>query len=221
MDELNAMREMQQEAYEKSLETDRLAYEIEERKKRQLTELIKISVIAIGCILLIIFIFNLIVHPLDRMKLKMATYNNYSVKISIPQAGVSQTIEVDGNIIYTNGTYYEVVGNDVYVFKKNNFGNWKKEIVYENVDPLSETWLTSLLDKENYTRNVFTGRLDYKGVYCFDEIEVHNLRTKVMLGVLSATGNISQGFGNYYLKIEIDNFGLVKLTPPEVFKKIK
>lgn len=219
MDELNAMREMQQEAYEKSLETDRLAYEIEERKKRQLSELIKISVIAICCILLIVFIYNLIVHPLDRIKLKMATYNNYSVTISIPGAGVKQTIEVDGNIIYTNGTYYEVVGNDVYVFKKNIFGNWKKEIVSEDVDPSSETWLTSLLDKENYTHNVFTGRLDYKGDFCFDEIEVHNLRTKVMFGMLSATGSISKGFGHYNLKIEIDNFGLIKLTPPEVFKK--
>lgn len=219
MDELNAMREMQQEAYEKSLETDRLAYEIEERKKRQWSELIKISVIAICCILLIVFVYNLIVHPLDRIKLKMATYNNYSVTISIPGAGVKQTIEVDGNIIYTNGTYYEVVGNDFYVFKKNIFGNWKKEIVSEDVDPSNETWLTSLLGKENYTRNVFTGRLDYKGVYCFDEIEVHNLRTKVRLGMLSATGSISQGFGHYNLKIEIDNFGLIKLTPPEVFKK--
>ena len=217
MDELEIMKNMQKA---NGANFDPFAApedEITQRKRRQLAEIKKIGIIALCCFAVIVTIFNILVNPLDRIKYKMSLFNNYIVTVSITGSDFWQTIAVDGNIIYTDDTYYETVDGQVYIYQKNTSGKWEKKKT-SLTGTSNSTWLIALLEKENYTRNYLTGRMDYNRNFYVNGVKAKNFYAKVRFGNLRASGVVVREFdyGNYRLNISIGGFGLVWLTLPEV-----
>ena len=143
-DALDLIREEKSEAKETSI--PKRVYD----KKADM--LISVKAAAAGFVLLLL-IYAFVINPMDKLLLKMAITNNYSITIST-NGKESKTL-VDGNVVYTGGRYYEIVGDERYIYVKNGLGKWvkKKDALYTgdgNSDPGN---LGELLDKKNYKRS--------------------------------------------------------------------
>ena len=113
MNELESMLEIQNEI-PLSKEEEALI-----EKKRLKNRKIKNTVlILLCCFLPFWFILNFLIHPLDIIKLRMMLGQNFEISISSPETGRSYDILVDGNVIFMDNKYYEIVGDDVYVYSK-------------------------------------------------------------------------------------------------------
>lgn len=170
----------------------------------------------IGLILMIL-LYNLLVHPIDRMLIKMAVMQNYT--ISVKTGGRSpELVQVDGNVTYADGKYYEIVGDERYVYEEYN-GRWTKQLdtSYTGEDAEDVVGLGDLLKKENYKRSFFPW-IPMK--YIGPDTGINDVKLRVSGGKCHITGYTS-GYNGYlvqiyYVYIDIEDFGTTRVTLPEV-----
>ena len=205
-DALDLIREEKSEANETSI--PKRVYD----KKADM--LISVKAAAAGFVLLLL-IYAFVVNPMDKLLLKMAITNNYSITIST-NGKESKTL-VDGNVVFTGGRYYEIVGDERYIYVKNGLGKWvkKKDTLYTgdgNSDPGN---LGELLDKKNYKRSIlFWKPLEYKKDT--NAMELENITMRYFSGRGEIVGEYKTDFWIYPVTIEIKDFGMVEITLPEV-----
>jgi hypothetical protein len=170
---------------------------------------------AVAGFILLLLIYTFVINPMDKLLLKMAITDNYSITIST-NGKESKTL-VDGNVIYTGGRYYEIVGDERYIYVKNGLGKWvkKKDALYTgdgNSDPGN---LGELLDKKNYKRSIlFWKPLEYKKDT--NAMELENITMRYFSGRGEIVGEYKTDFWIYPVTIEIKDFGMVEINLPEV-----
>lgn len=172
---------------------------------------------AILGLVLIILLYNLLVHPIDRLLIKMAVLDNYTISVKV--GGFSpEIIQVDGNVMYADGKYYEIVGNERYVYEEYN-GRWTKQLdtSYTGEDAEDVVGFGELLKKENYKRTFFPwGSMKYTG----PATDIFDVRMRISGGKCHITGKTGGYNGylyqTYYVYIDIEDFGTTKVTLPEV-----
>lgn len=171
---------------------------------------------AILGLVLIILLYNLLVHPIDRLLIKMAVLDNYT--ISVKAGGFSpEIIQVDGNVMYADGKYYEIVGDERYVYEEYN-GRWTKQLdtSYTGEDAEDVVGLGELLNKENYKRTFFPwGSMKYTG----PDTGIQDVKMRISGGKCHITGYVVENYYNmrvYYVYIDIEDFGTTKVTLPEI-----
>ena len=216
MDELEAMKILRNEAAKSEEETI-----ADDRKQRQLEELKSfIGAILLG-LLIITLLYSVIVHPIDKILIKMALIDNYVITTTV--AGKTERVYVDGNIIRVNDTYYEVAKDAVYVYRKNAAGEWTKKLDSLSNSDADTSWVKDALNKKNYKRNLLPWKpMKYTGSE--DILGLDNVTTRVILGKCAIEGEIEgRGiFGErqiYLATIQIHKFGLVHLKLPKVNTK--
>lgn len=216
MDELEAMKILRNEIPKSEEETV-----ANDRNRRQLEELKTIIGVALLGLFIIILLYSIIVHPIDKILIKMALVDNYVITTTV--AGSTQTVYVDGNVIRVNDTYYEVAKDAVYVYRKNAAGEWTKKLESLSNSDADTSWVKDVLDKKNYKRNILPWKpMEYTGSE--DILGLDNVRTRVILGKCAIEGKIEgRGiFGErqiYLATIQIHKFGLVHLKLPKVNTK--
>ncbi len=171
---------------------------------------------AILGLVLIILLYNLLVHPIDRLLIKMAVLDNYT--ISVKAGGFSsEIIQVDGNVMYADGKYYEIVGDERYVYEEYN-GRWTKQLdtSYTGEDAEDVVGFGELLNKENYKRTFFPwGSMKYTG----PDTGIQDVKMRISGVKCHITGYVVENYYNmrvYYVYIDIEDFGTTKVTLPEV-----
>ena len=175
------------------------------KKTPQWVKLISIILITAIGISLAYLVF---VHPINKLKISVLLCDNYTIKMIIPGGITSETtsIYVDGNIIKYNDQYYEIDGDDVYTYRKNSNGEWKRE---KSDDFVSSKYAEELLKRRNYRR--VKGRLFAWEIK--DEVDLGDIWSA---GIESYDGKMSIVI--YYALekayIQFTNFGKTKLTPP-------
>jgi hypothetical protein len=216
MDELEAMKILRNEMPKSEEETV-----ADDRKLRQIEELISfIGAILFG-LFIIILLYSIIVHPIDKILIKMALIDNYVITTTV--AGNTQKVYVDGNIIRVNDTYYEVAKDAVYVYRKNAAGEWTKKVDSLSNSDADTSWVKDVLDKKNYKRNILPWKpMEYTGSE--DILGMDNVTTQVILGKCAIEGEIERRgvFGGrqiFFVTIQIHKFGLVHLKLPKVNTK--
>lgn len=216
MDELEAMKILRNEMPKSEEETV-----ANDRKLRQIEELISfIGAILFG-LFIIILLYSIIVHPIDKILIKMALIDNYVITTTV--AGNTQKVYVDGNIIRVNDTYYEVAKDAVYVYRKNAAGEWTKKVDSLSNSDADTSWVKDVLDKKNYKRNLLPWKpMEYTGSE--DILGMDNVTTQVILGKCAIEGEIERRgvFGGrqiFFVTIQIHKFGLVHLKLPKVNTK--
>lgn len=208
-DALNVIREEKSEANETSM--PKRVYD----KKADI--LISVKAAVAGFVLLLL-IYTFVINPMDKLLLKMAITDNYSITVST-NGRESKTL-VDGNVVYTDGRYYEIVGEERYIYTKNALGKWtkKKDKLYMgngNRDPGN---LGELLDKENYKRSIlFWKPLEYKKET--NAMGFENITMRYFSGRGVIVGEYPSGYFVLPITIEIRDFGTIDLTLPEVSEK--
>ena len=170
---------------------------------------------ALGLILMIL-LYNLLVHPIDRLLIKMAVLDNYT--ISVKAGGFSpEIIQVDGNVMYADGKYYEIVGDERYIYEEYN-GRWTKQLDYSYTgdEDADVGGLGELLKKENYKRSFFPWvPLKYIG----PDTGIQDVKMRISGGKCHITGYVVENYYNmrvYYVYIDIEDFGTTKVTLPEI-----
>lgn len=168
---------------------------------------------ALGLIL-IILLYNLLVHPIDRLLIKMAVLDNYTISVKVGGSS-PDIVKVDGNVTYSGGKYYEMVGDKRYVYRQLN-GEWTKQLDYSYTgdEDADVGGLGELLNKENYKRTFFPwGSMKYTG----PDTDIFDVRMRISGGKCHITGKTG-GYNGYiyYVYIDIEDFGTTKVTLPEI-----
>lgn len=220
MDESEALKILRQERVTDDGQTSGEKKCTKEEMNKSEREL-SISAALLGLFILV-FLYNVLVHPIDKINLKMALTDSYAITTVVQ--GRTTTVLVDDNVIYANDKYYETVDNKIYVYEKNLYGNWEKRSVNSYGLDAETSWITELLDRENYKRNIlFWKPMEYTGSTRI--LGMENVRTRVLFGKCTISGTV-EGKGifgttvEYYTTIEIDRFGLVKLKTPEIYTNL-
>ncbi len=217
MDESEALKILRQEPTTDAEQTDGEKKHTKEEMNKSEKEL-SISAALIGLFILV-FIYNVLVHPIDKINIKMALTNSYAITTVVQ--GRTTTVLVDGNVVYANEKYYETVDDKIYVYEKNLYGNWEKRRINSYGLDAETSWVAELLDKENYKRNIlFWKPMEYTGNTQI--LGMENVRTRVLFGKCTISGTVEGNgmFGTtvqYYTTIQIDQFGLVNLSLPEIY----
>lgn len=169
---------------------------------------------AIIGLVLMILLYNLLVHPIDRMLIKMAVMQNYTVSVKVGGAS-PQLVQVDGNVMYADGKYYETVGDKRYIYYQAN-GRWLKKLdtSYTGESNDDVAGLGNLLKKENYKRALLPwASMKYIG----PSTGMYDVEMKVSGGNCYITGMVSKnGIQFSFVYIDIKKFGTTKVTLPEI-----
>lgn len=170
---------------------------------------------ALGLILMIL-LYNLLVHPIDRLLIKMAVLDNYTISVKVGSSS-PDIVKVDGNVTYSDGKYYEMVGDKRYVYQQLN-GRWTKQLDYSYTgdEDADVGGLGELLKKENYKRSFFPWvPLKYIG----PDTGIQDVRMRISGGKCHITGYVFDYHYYtrvYYVYIDIEDFGTTKVTLPEI-----
>ena len=219
MDEIEALEILKKELPSK-LETE------EERQNKAFWSKVRIIVISIICgLLLLLVIFYLAIHPIDRLKLYFALNDNFAISTTVSSSTtfssenkilLYEKTQIDGNIMYDGNKYYEIDGERIYEY--NRYGDmWSKSPYYQNVDDTDISIFEDLLNKDNYERSFLPwAAMKYKKPF-MDNLEDVNMRMYINRFVI--TGIIKENNGLYtqyfYVTIEIKEFGLIDLELPK------
>lgn len=215
MDELEALRILRGE---KSPETE-MAEEISEKKKRgPLPAGVLLIFIILGFLLQFVVAFYANTHPLDRILLKMALTENYTVTMTVGTKSVA--MQVDGNVMYYNDRYYETVGEDIYEYYVYANGKWARRKLSSNstTGGVDSSLIETILDKENYQMKLFNIG-EFKLQENLHPNDIHHITTAVYFGQLYCSGRAYVQY-NYVqqqeiiVEIKIGDFGKNKLELP-------
>ena len=88
-------------------------------------------------LLLSLTVFYIFLHPIDKIRVKFFLTRSCTIQVRGEGAYKDYDILIDGKIVKINSEYYEVDGDDIYVYRKGNKGEWQRNL-YSNVDNLAE-----------------------------------------------------------------------------------
>jgi hypothetical protein len=162
-------------------------------------------------------IFEIFIHPINKLKLRLFLGGSCEIIATAYtplQSVVLGSLKVDGNIIYKNGTYYEVDGKTVYQYEMGR-NEWVKTEMEGQLlifgDPDDKViHLEDFLDRRNYEwakEKFFTYRLkddadvNWKGEVEFRRLPGGQYELKLSVGGVPVT-------------IVFKNIGKVKLDRP-------
>ena len=130
------------------------------KKKIIISVVSAVAALVLGLVLVCAFM-----HPLDKLKLRMATADSYQIDIviyDVPLIGTQTMIaKVDGDVKYTNGilfgaeAYTETVKGTDYKYSKNASGAWERAVAEESSssDELIDfDTLLRMFDPDNYDK---------------------------------------------------------------------
>jgi hypothetical protein len=195
------------------------------KKAKSLPSAVLVLLIILGFFGTFVVTFLASTHPLDRILLKMAVMENYTVTVTTHTSTMKMI--VDGNVIYDGSNYYESVGDDVYRYYVDSFGVWRKVKLESNTltGGVDSNMLMTLLNKDNYQFKLIPiGK--YKMHSGLNPGGLENVTATVIFGQFNATGHIrsSDWWGGqvlYSVNIRIGGFGSSKLELPTVGEKVK
>ncbi len=192
------------EAYEKSEET-------KENKKTPLW--VKIIAIILLIALGLSLEYFLLLHPINKLKLRFLLYDNFTIEIIVPNVGLypkKATIYVDGNIMLFNDTYYEIDDGEIYTYHKDFNGNWQKQKSEDFSASDNKEIMYKLFNRRNYKRSK-------------DDLYSWVTKDNVDLGEIGRAG-IERYEGNIAIVLYVGiatkiymcftDFGKTHLTPP-------
>lgn len=203
---------------------------IDQQKRYKRNKSIRIAIVCIVSIIVISSIlYTFLLHPIDRLKIKLFFNDSYVITLNSTYDGVVSQIQVDGNVIFYNGNYYEITDYCVYIYTKSENGNWKKNLYISNLNNNDKNKLLgeALLDKNNYDRELIPCKpMKYNGTdvnkfgLLHSSIKIENVRLKYFSGKCTISMMLINEDAIYnshhYATIEIGHFGWVHLKLPQV-----
>ena len=88
-------------------------------------------------LLLSLTVFYIFLHPIDKIRVKFFLTRNCTIQVRGEGAYKDHDILIDGKFIKIGSEYYEIDGDDIYVYRKGNKGEWQRNL-YSNVDAFAE-----------------------------------------------------------------------------------
>ena len=173
------------------------------------------------CIFLILYlIYNIVVHPIDKFKAKLFVFDSYVITTRVQGSDVFSKVQVDGNIIFAGGVYYELTDYGIYSYKKSENGQWRRYKASGLGIYTDTSWVKAILDKSNYDRELlFWKPLEYKGTDSI--LDLSNVRVQVLFDKCIISGLMEIDFGivssDRYVTIEIGEFGWGNLRLPKEY----
>ena len=173
---------------------------------------------AIGGLLLLLLIIYLAIHPIDRLCLQFALFDNYQIQMSAdgPGVGGGGTVKVDGNIMFSDGKYYEIGEKISYEYRERD-GQWYRYRYYPSSK--YEDDFEFILNSSNIERHFLP--FVHMDINKKDAFGLTDTKIQVLLDKCKITGK--DQVWDYWngkvidadVTIVIHSFGLIKLELPE------
>jgi len=166
-------------------------------------------------------------HPIDDFEKKIEKAENYQIAmtISVSDFTVSQITKVDGNIAYTSAnetlgtpeTYVEEIDDEIYEYKKDSSGKWRKSKQVDNEDDWTDE-LLDLLDSKNYEKikgekNKYRQK-DSVVFESFDEVRITVEKDAMIIKCEVVSEGVTMD-----LKLVFSKIGQINLELPEIGSK--
>lgn len=183
---------------------------------RKIPKSMKIVLCVIVLLLVLVILYNVLVHPLDRFHLRMDVYKNVKITMVIEGGFLRmQTVEiiVDENCaeIKKHDTYLVYEEGQTYIYKRENNREWEGTPIDKS--DLEINFEESLFDSSNYERiegELFRWQLK-------DGVDVGDLQEVTLeesFGRLMIKGTFYINQQPYRLTMSFSGFGLNKVTLP-------
>ena len=210
MDELEAMRILKKEVG-LSEDNDRHA------KKLYIPREVRIFIIAaVSGFLLLTALYYVIVHPVDRLAIKLMLNDNSRITTTVVGSGTRSTnhILVDGNLMQDNKIYYEIGETQSYKYTQGNDGRWYRQIYRPKDD--GSFIVAQLFNKDNYVQELWPwAAMKYKGNF----MDLDDVRISVTASGCTITGKtkVSNGFfsDTVYVTVKLHQFGWINIDLPK------
>ena len=193
----------------------------------------KIVPICALAIFLILSICYIAIHPLDKIKLRYALADNFTMKISVRPASplehsfLSSDTEVivDGDLMQVNRTYaldestyyYKLESDGIHQYYTNEHGNWRHELIHPDTSRILDIIIgAELLDRDNYKRvegKLFVWELKENADIYIDRYIVSNIRITRAEGYISIVGETSLNGGECDITVSFKKFGSSDVKP--------
>ena len=104
-------------------------------------------------LLLSLTVFYIFLHPIDKIKVKFFLTRSCTIQVRGEGAYKDHDILIDGKFIKIGSAYYEIDGDDIYVYRKGNKGEWEKTL-YSGFDDFAKkgSFGDSLFKVSSYKR---------------------------------------------------------------------
>ena len=193
----------------------------------------KIVPICALAIFLILSICYIAIHPLDKIKLRYALADNFTMKISVRPASPSEhsflssdtEVMVDGDLMQVNRTYaldentyyYKLESDGIYQYYTNEHGNWRHELIHPDTSRILDIIIgAELLDRDNYKRvegKLFTWELKENADKPIDRYIVSGIMVKRVRGYISIVGEARLNGGECDITVSFKKFGSSDVKP--------
>ena len=193
----------------------------------------KIVPICALAILLILSICYIAIHPLDKIKMRYALADNFTMKISVRPASplehsfLSSDTEVivDGDLMQVKRTYaldentyyYKLESDGIYQYYTNEHGNWRHELIHPDTSRILDIIIgAELLDSDNYKRvegKLFTWELKENADKPIDRYIVSGIMVKRVRGYISIVGEARLNGGECDITVSFEKFGSSDVKP--------
>ena len=189
--------------------------------------------ICILAVLLALLICYIAIHPLNKIKLRYALADNFTMKISVRPASplehsfLSSDTEVivDGDLMQVNRTYaldestyyYKLESDGIYQYYTNEHGNWRHELIHSDTSRILDIIIgAELLDRDNYKRvegKLFTWELKENTDKPIDRYIVSGIMVKRVRGYISIVGEARLNGGECDITVSFEKFGSSDVKP--------
>ena len=190
------------------------------KKQLFLSSLRKKAPIYILSILIILTVVYILLHPLDKLKLRYFLSRNCTIEVvskttphnsnsTYPYESNSKVL-IDGDWIEANGKYYNLVDGKVYRYYKDMYGKWQKES-YE----IDTSMSSKLLDKKNYVRdkkNPFVWKLKEEAYE--ETFTLSNIRIERFAGCIAIIGETDGNGYDSEIILYFRAFGITDIELP-------
>ena len=216
MNELDALRLIRGEPEKNPVEE----MQIVEAKRKPLSTPVLLTIIIVGYLLSFVLIYFATFNLFERMVIKMAVLNNYTV--TVIANGVTTKTVVDGRFSYSNGVYYETVDGTTYRYYVDENGRWQKKRYVGGSS--GNILISTLLNKENYKFKLIPiGRYTLRDGLKPDGME--NVVAWFTFGRFNVSGQIIKHNSNVTYNINvhilIHKFGKSNLDKPVVGERAR
>ena len=203
------------------------------KTQRSLALLRKVVPICALAILLVLSVCYIAMHPLNKIKLRYAISDNFTMKVSVRHASTIQAYYgsdtekiVDGDLMqvnYSNHTsdrttrYYKYENDGIYEYYTNEHGYWRQQLVEADASRILDYVIDEeLLDPDNYKRvkgKLFEWELKEEVYKDLDGYTLSNIRLKRSGGYISIVGEEKLNAGEYVVTISFKKFGGSRVKP--------
>ncbi|MBR3876176.1 MAG: hypothetical protein IKJ25_05325 [Clostridia bacterium] len=173
---------------------------------------------AIYGFLLLLLILYFAIHPIDRLFLQFALFDNYEIGLvaTSQTSTTGGTVKVDGNIMFLDGKYYEIGEEKSYEYREYD-GQWYRYRYYPN-DRYTED-VEYILNSSNIERHFLP--FIHMDINKKEAFGLTDPKIQVLLSGCEITGK-DKIWDYWYgksteveIRLTINKFGLIRLELPE------